>query len=67
VNISQLKLRSEKFDDDDDNDDDYNDDDDDDDNNNNTRYIPRLCGLVVRVSGYRYRGPGFDSWRYQIF
>jgi hypothetical protein len=21
----------------------------------------RLCGLVVRVSGYRYRGPGFDS------
>jgi hypothetical protein len=30
VNISQLKLRNEKFDDDDD-----NDDDDDDDNNNN--------------------------------
>jgi hypothetical protein len=27
----------------------------------------RLCGLVVRVSGYRYRGPAFDSWRYQIF
>ena len=27
----------------------------------------RLCGLVVRVSGYRYRGPGFDPWRYQIF
>ena len=24
----------------------------------------RLCGLVVRVSGYRYRGLGFDS---QIF
>jgi hypothetical protein len=21
----------------------------------------RLCGLVFRVSGYRYRGPGFDS------
>jgi len=21
----------------------------------------RLCGLVVRVSGYGYRGPGFDS------
>jgi len=20
----------------------------------------RLCGLVVRVSGYRYRGPGFE-------
>ena len=27
----------------------------------------RLCGLVVRVSGYRYRGSGFDRRRYQIF
>ena len=27
----------------------------------------RLCGLVVSVSGYRYRGPGFDHRRYQIF
>jgi len=27
----------------------------------------RLCGLVVRVSGYRYRGPGFDPRSYQIF
>ena len=27
----------------------------------------RLCGLVFRVSGYRYRGLGFDSRRYQIF
>jgi hypothetical protein len=27
----------------------------------------RLCGLVVRVSGYRSRGPGFDSRRFQIF
>ena len=26
-----------------------------------------LCGLVVRVSGYRYRGLGFDSRRYQTF
>jgi hypothetical protein len=26
-----------------------------------------LCGLVVRVPGYRSRGPGFNSWRYQIF
>ena len=26
-----------------------------------------LCGLVVRVSGYRDRGLGFDSRRYQIF
>ena len=29
--------------------------------------IDRLCGLVVRVSGYRYRGPGFDPRRYRIF
>jgi len=29
--------------------------------------IDRLCGLVVRVSGYRYRGLGFDSRPYQIF
>ena len=26
-----------------------------------------VCGLVVRVYGYRYRGLGFDSRRYQIF
>jgi hypothetical protein len=25
------------------------------------------CGLVVRVPGYRSRGPGLDSWPYQIF
>ena len=29
--------------------------------------LDRLCGLVVRVSGYRYRGAGFDPRRYQIF
>jgi hypothetical protein len=29
--------------------------------------IYRLCGLVVRVSGYRSRGPEFDSRPYQIF
>jgi hypothetical protein len=27
----------------------------------------RLCGLVVRVPGYRYRVTGFDSRGYQIF
>jgi hypothetical protein len=26
-----------------------------------------LCGLVVKVPGYRSRGPGFDSQHYQIF
>jgi len=29
--------------------------------------VDRLCGLVVTVSGYRYRGPGFDPRRYQTF
>ena len=33
---------------------------------NSARFY-RLCGLVVRVYGYRYRGLGFDSRRYQIF
>jgi hypothetical protein len=32
-----------------------------------TVYRFHLCGLVVRVSGYRSRGPGFDSRPYQIF
>jgi hypothetical protein len=27
----------------------------------------RLCGLLVRVPGYRSRGPKFDSRHYQIF
>jgi hypothetical protein len=26
-----------------------------------------LCGIVVRVPGYRSTGPGFDSLLYQIF
>jgi hypothetical protein len=30
-------------------------------------YFDRLCGLVVRVPGYRSRCPGFDSRRYQMF
>jgi hypothetical protein len=29
--------------------------------------MDRLCGPVVRVPGYRSRGPGFDSQCYQIF
>jgi hypothetical protein len=30
-------------------------------------FIPHLCGLVIRVSGYRSRGPGYYSRHYQIF
>jgi hypothetical protein len=26
-----------------------------------------FCGIVIRVPGYRSRGPWFDSWCYQIF
>jgi Spy/CpxP family protein refolding chaperone len=29
--------------------------------------IRNLCGLVVRISWYRFRGPGFSSQRYQTF
>jgi hypothetical protein len=29
--------------------------------------LDRLCGLVVKVPGYRFRGPGLDSRLYQIF
>jgi hypothetical protein len=31
-----------------------------------TMNFDRLCGPVVRVPGYRSRGLGFDSQRYQI-
>ena len=27
----------------------------------------KIVSVLVRVSGYRYRGLGFDSRRYQIF
>jgi hypothetical protein len=30
-------------------------------------YTDNHCGLVVRVPGYRFRGPWFDSLRYQVF
>jgi hypothetical protein len=30
-------------------------------------YLDRLCGLVVRLPGYRPRGPGFESRPYEIF
>ena len=43
MNISQLKLRSEKFDDDDDDD---NNNDDDDDNNNNNNNNNNTIGYV---------------------
>jgi hypothetical protein len=32
-----------------------------------TKYPDRLYGIVVRVPGYRSRGPGIDFWCYQIF
>jgi len=45
VNISQPKLRSEKFDDDDDD----NDDDDDDDSNNNNFYNVKESGIYQLI------------------
>jgi hypothetical protein len=30
-------------------------------------FVDFLCGLVVRLSGYRSKGPGFDSRPFQIF
>jgi hypothetical protein len=30
-------------------------------------YCNCICGPVVRVPGYRPRGPEFDSRRYQIY
>jgi hypothetical protein len=42
-------------------------DDDDDNNNNNNNNNDSLCGLVVRVPGYRSRGSGFDFRGYHIF
>jgi hypothetical protein len=30
-------------------------------------FLEAVCGLVVRVSGYRSRGPELDSRRFQIF
>jgi hypothetical protein len=32
-----------------------------------SKIVDRLCGLVVRVPGYRSRGPAFDSQGLQIF
>jgi hypothetical protein len=29
--------------------------------------LDHLCGLVVRVPGYKSGDPRFDSWRYEIF
>jgi hypothetical protein len=29
--------------------------------------LENILKKVVRVSGYRSRGPGFYSWRFQIF
>jgi hypothetical protein len=29
--------------------------------------VDRLCGLMVRIPGYRSKGSGFDSRQYQIF
>jgi hypothetical protein len=47
VNISQLKLRSEKLDDDDD-------DDDDDNNNNNNNINCHLPGILPKVTSCHY-------------
>jgi hypothetical protein len=34
---------------------------------NNSPHVDRLCGLVIRIPGYRSRGFGFYSRSYQIF
>jgi hypothetical protein len=34
---------------------------------NTSQWTDRLCDLVVTVSGYRSKGPGFDSRPYRIF
>jgi hypothetical protein len=36
-------------------------------NDTNINYNDRLCGLVVRVPGYRSTGLRFDFWRDQVF
>jgi hypothetical protein len=38
-----------------------------DNNINNNNIGDRLCHLVVRVPGFRSRGPGIDSRRYLIY
>jgi hypothetical protein len=34
-------------------------------NRDSIRICDHLCGLMVRVPGYRFGGPGFDSWALQ--
>jgi hypothetical protein len=58
VNISQLKLRSEKFDDDDDDDNNNNNNNNNKNNNNNSVVRDGVVGIATR---YKLDDPGIDS------
>ena len=60
MNISQLKLRREKFDEDDDDnaDDDNDDDDDDDDDDNNNSVLKLATKIIEELSQPRVKSDG---------
>jgi hypothetical protein len=64
VNISQLKLRSEKFDDDDDDDDNNNNNN----NNNNSDRISKLAILKKSINSFYQNSKCFNNlWFFNTF